>query len=122
MVRFPAGGFYQDLYSWLPVGTIMGARLYLEHFVWFDSQIRKGRYPNATKLALAFECSVKTAQRTIETFRDRFSAPIEYPRERLLLPGQTRVFLPGRELPTTSKTTLQRSNLRKLLIERRLLR
>ncbi|MBP8646725.1 MAG: WYL domain-containing protein [Syntrophobacteraceae bacterium] len=56
----------------------MGARLYLERFVWFDSQIRKGRYPNATKLALAFECSVKTAQRTIETFRDRFSAPIEY--------------------------------------------
>jgi len=31
----------------------MGARLYLERFVWFDSQIRKGRYPNATKLALA---------------------------------------------------------------------
>jgi hypothetical protein len=47
----------------------MGDRLYLERFVWLDSQVRKGRYPNATGLAREFECSVKTAQRTIETFR-----------------------------------------------------
>jgi predicted DNA-binding transcriptional regulator YafY len=56
----------------------MGDRLYLERFVWFDSQVRTGRWPNARRLADQFECSVKTAQRTIETFRDRFGAPLEY--------------------------------------------
>jgi predicted DNA-binding transcriptional regulator YafY len=56
----------------------MGDRLYLERFIWFDHQIRIGRYPNATALAKHFECNVKTAQRTIETFRDRFGAPLEY--------------------------------------------
>ncbi len=56
----------------------MGDRLYLERLVWFDTQIRRGRSPNASSLARTFECSVKTAQRSIETFRDRYGAPIEY--------------------------------------------
>jgi predicted DNA-binding transcriptional regulator YafY len=59
-------------------GMAMGDRLYFERFIWFDSQVRKERYPNATTLAVAFECAVKTAQRSIETFRDRFGAPLEY--------------------------------------------
>jgi hypothetical protein len=49
----------------------MGERLYFERFLWFDAEIRRGRFPNATHLAEQFECSVKTAQRTIEFFRDR---------------------------------------------------
>ncbi|WP_298268680.1 YafY family protein [Geobacter sp.] len=56
----------------------MGDRLYFERFVWFDSQIRKGRYPNATALARKFEFDIKTAQRSIEHFRDRLGAPLEY--------------------------------------------
>lgn len=56
----------------------MGERLYFERFVWFDAEIRKGRHPNATTLAERFECSAKTAQRSIEHFRDRLLAPLEY--------------------------------------------
>ncbi len=49
----------------------MGDQLYLERFVWFDNEARKERYPNASKLAEQFELSVKSAQRTIDHFRDR---------------------------------------------------
>jgi len=56
----------------------MGERLYVERFVWFDNEIRNGHYPNATRLAASFEISTKTAQRTIDFLRDRFSAPLEY--------------------------------------------
>ena len=56
----------------------MGERLYFERFVWFDSQIRKKSYPNATTLAEKFECTVKTAQRAVEYFRDRLRAPLVY--------------------------------------------
>ena len=56
----------------------MGDQLYLERFVWFDAETRKGRFPNASKLANKFELSVKSAQRTIEHFRDRLQAPFEY--------------------------------------------
>lgn len=56
----------------------MGDRLYFERFLWFDSRVRKACYPNAGSLAREFEITVKTAQRSIETFRDRYRAPLEY--------------------------------------------
>jgi predicted DNA-binding transcriptional regulator YafY len=56
----------------------MGEKLYVERCVWFDNEIRIGRYPNATTLAAKFEISPKTAQRTIDYLRDRLHAPIEY--------------------------------------------
>jgi predicted DNA-binding transcriptional regulator YafY len=56
----------------------MGDQLYLERFVWFDHEARKDRFPNATKLADKFELSIKSAQRTIDHFRDRLQAPFEY--------------------------------------------
>lgn len=56
----------------------MGDQLYLERFVWFDNEARKERYPNASKLAEQFELSVKSAQRTIDHFRDRLFASLEY--------------------------------------------
>lgn len=56
----------------------MGEQLYLERFIWFDAEVRKGRYPNATTLAERFEVDRKTAQRSIEHFRDRIGAPLEY--------------------------------------------
>lgn len=56
----------------------MGEQLFLERFLWFDAEARKNRFPNASTLAWHFECSIKTAQRSIEFFRDRMLAPLEY--------------------------------------------
>lgn len=56
----------------------MGEQLFLERFVWFDNETRLGRHPNAFKLAARFEISTKTAQRSIDYFRDRLQAPLEY--------------------------------------------
>jgi len=56
----------------------MGEQLFLERFVWFDSEARRGRYPNAFKLARKFEIATKSAQRSIDYFRDRLQAPLEY--------------------------------------------
>ena len=50
----------------------------LERIFWFDDQVRRKRYPNASKLAERFELSPKTAQRCIDAMRDRFGAPLEY--------------------------------------------
>jgi predicted DNA-binding transcriptional regulator YafY len=57
---------------------IMGDQLILERFVWFDNEVRRERYPNATRLAEQFEINDKTAQRSIEYFRDRLLAPLRY--------------------------------------------
>jgi len=56
----------------------MGGFLILERFQWFDGQIRKDRFPNASTLANQFEIAPKTAQRTIEFLRDRFGAPLGF--------------------------------------------
>jgi predicted DNA-binding transcriptional regulator YafY len=56
----------------------MGEQLFLERFVWFDSETRRGRYPNASRLADRFEIATKSAQRSIDYFRDRLQAPLEY--------------------------------------------
>ena len=56
----------------------MGDQLYLERFVWFDNEVRRERFPNATKLGEHFEIAPKTAQRSIDHFRDRLLAPLEY--------------------------------------------
>ena len=56
----------------------MGEQLYLERFIWFDQQARQERFPNAFKLADQFKISTKTAQRSIDHFRDRLLAPLEY--------------------------------------------
>lgn len=56
----------------------MADQLFLERFLWFDAQARQGKYPGAAKLATHFEISTKTAQRSIEYFRDRLNAPLEY--------------------------------------------
>jgi predicted DNA-binding transcriptional regulator YafY len=56
----------------------MGIKNIYERFIWFDSQVRKKKYPNATSLAKEFEISSKTAQRDIDFMRDRLSCPMEY--------------------------------------------
>lgn len=50
----------------------------LERILWFDMEVRKGLYPNATTLARHFELSVKTGRRNIDFMRDRLAAPLEY--------------------------------------------
>ncbi|MDK9716863.1 MAG: WYL domain-containing protein [Trichlorobacter sp.] len=60
----------------------MGDQLFLERFIWFDHETRHGRFPNATKLAEQFELSTKTAHRSIDYFRDRLQAPLEYDESR----------------------------------------
>jgi predicted DNA-binding transcriptional regulator YafY len=60
----------------------MGDQLFLERFIWFDNEARHGRYPNATKLADHFETATKTAHRSIDYFRDRLQAPLEYDESR----------------------------------------
>ncbi len=56
----------------------MGKKNIFERFVWFDSRVKSGRFPNATKLAKRFEVSKKTAQRDIDFMRDRLSCPLQY--------------------------------------------
>jgi len=56
----------------------VGDQLYLERFVWFDNETRHGRFPNASGLGEHFEIAPKTAQRSIDHFRDRLQAPLEY--------------------------------------------
>lgn len=56
----------------------MGEQLFLERYLWFDHEIRNHQYPNAAKLVRRFECSPKTAQRSIEFFRCRLHAPLAY--------------------------------------------
>ncbi len=56
----------------------MGDHLTYHRYQWFDGQVKKGRYPNASTLAEQFEISKKTAQRCIDSFRDRLLAPLEY--------------------------------------------
>jgi hypothetical protein len=62
----------------LPEVAVMAVFPQLERFVWFDSQLKDRRFPNASHLAQQFEVSHKTAQRDITRLRDRLRAPIEY--------------------------------------------
>jgi len=58
--------------------SLMSNKVIYERFLWFHSQVKKGRFPNATTLAERFEISPKTAQRDIEFIRDRLYAPLVY--------------------------------------------
>ncbi len=59
-------------------GGLMGSKQDYERFLWFDREVRKQRYPNATSLSRQFSISRKTAQRNIEFMRDRLGAPLKY--------------------------------------------
>lgn len=54
----------------------------LDRAYWFDAQIRKNRYPNASSLAEQFEISLKAAQATIDRMRDSLHFPLDYVAER----------------------------------------
>ena len=50
----------------------------IERIVYIHEQIASQRYPTASKLAKALECSVSSINRDLEFLRDRCYAPIEY--------------------------------------------
>ena len=50
----------------------------IERIVYIHEQIADQRYPTASKLAKALECSVSSINRDLEFLRDRCYAPIEY--------------------------------------------
>lgn len=56
----------------------VGEQILLERYFWFHQEASNNRFPNASTLSRRFECSVKTAQRSIEYFRCRLHAPLEY--------------------------------------------
>ncbi len=92
----------------------MGEQLFLERFLWFDAEVRRGRYPNASTLAHQFECSHKTAQRSIEFARTRMGAPLEYDPAR-------KGFFYGDPAYTLPLMRLSERELLSLLVSRKLL-
>lgn len=56
----------------------MGAQLQYERYLWFDGQVRQGKYPNAGDLMRRFEISEKTARRAIDFMTDMLDAPLVY--------------------------------------------
>ena len=56
----------------------VGSFVILERIIWFDEQIKKDKYPNASDIAKHFEVSKKTAQRTVDFMRDRICLPLQY--------------------------------------------
>lgn len=79
MIRIISLHFTQQLHQINQRGRFnMGTTATLERMFWFDDQVRRKRYPNATKLAERFEISTKTAQRCIEAMGNRFYAPLQY--------------------------------------------
>ena len=54
----------------------MASKIILERFLWFQNEIKNGKYPNTKTLAEKFEITRKTAQRDIDFMRDRLNAPL----------------------------------------------
>lgn len=56
----------------------MGDGLRFERFIRFNESVNRRKYPNAAWLAKEFEISVRTAQRDIAFFQNRFPFPLQY--------------------------------------------
>jgi predicted DNA-binding transcriptional regulator YafY len=50
----------------------------MHRILWFDEQVRYGKYPNSSHLAEQFEISVRQACRDIEYLTDSLRAPLVY--------------------------------------------
>lgn len=50
----------------------------MHRILWFDEQVRYGKYPNSGHLAERFEISVRQACRDIEYMTDSLRAPLTY--------------------------------------------
>jgi predicted DNA-binding transcriptional regulator YafY len=60
----------------------MAKKFSFERYIWFHSQLKRGRYPKLSQLINRFDISPRQAAREIEFMRTFFSAPIEYSRDR----------------------------------------
>lgn len=49
---------------------------------WFHSELTRGSYPNASRLAEFFQISTRQAQRDIDKLKKQLGAPIEFDRQR----------------------------------------
>ena len=78
--------------------------LVYERYKWIDAEIKKGRYPNARRLAEKFEISERTAQRNIDFMRCHLEAPMVYDPARRGYTYETPFSLP--ELPLSQKELL----------------
>lgn len=85
----------------------MSSKIIYERFLWFQNEIKKGRYPNTKTLADKFEITRKTAQRDIEFMRERLGAPLVYlPEQRGFAYEDNTYELPGFWLEEESLTSL----------------
>jgi predicted DNA-binding transcriptional regulator YafY len=50
----------------------------LHRILWFDEQVRYGKYPNSSHLSERFEISVRQACRDIEYITNTLGAPLAY--------------------------------------------
>lgn len=78
--------------------------LVFERYLWFDAEIRKNRYPNATSLAEEFEISNRQARRNIDFMRYSLEAPLVYDPARRGYAYESEFSLP--ELPLGQRETL----------------
>lgn len=93
----------------------MGAKIVYERFLWFEGQVRAGRYPNASQLAEQFEITPKTAQRDIEFMRDRLNC-------RFIYDSTRKGYHYGKDIsPLPEYTKLSSSELSSLIIARKML-
>lgn len=60
----------------------MSRKIIYERYLWFENQVKKGKFPNTSTLARKFETSTKTAQRDIEFMRGRLECPLLYDESR----------------------------------------
>lgn len=85
----------------------MSSKIILERFLWFQNEIKNGKYPNTKTLAEKFEITRKTAQRDIAFMRDRMDAPIVYvPEQRGYVYEDNTYELPGFWLGEEALTSL----------------
>jgi predicted DNA-binding transcriptional regulator YafY len=56
----------------------MAKKLTYSRYIWFINRAKKGRFPNAVKLAEYFMISLAQAQRDVEYMRYTLDAPLEY--------------------------------------------
>jgi len=64
--------------SQLQVSMVVDGTTFLRRAHRLFVELRANRYPNATTLAVACDCSKNTAQRTIYRLRDEYVVPLEY--------------------------------------------
>lgn len=56
----------------------MASHPLIDRLKWFEAEIKRDKFPNATLLSEKFEVSRKTAQRDISKVKEEYNAPLQY--------------------------------------------